>query len=337
MSSVLGFLQEKYDTTPLSYEFEVNLTSIDGYVPRNKKCFCFPYNMIMLTTNQGSSICFKPELFDVLAPDNNSIHVNYHYILSASPKIYAYMGNYNNQTYYYREAITYTGFPQIACQCDTFKNWYALNKNSITTSYITKTLDLSMGMMSLLGGASKMGEAFNDYQNFDASTANMDLAETKDYINNLNKTYYQGKSKATSGAHGVFGSASSIAKQHAMIEDMKAKPSTIVGAPEGNELVFSGAIGIYISQETCRAEYIEAIDDFFTRFGYQVNTTKAITITNRENFDYVQTTDCNITGDIPQEDIEELEAIFDRGVTIWHNENTYGDWNVSNRGWGDIS
>jgi hypothetical protein len=101
--------------------------------------------------------------------------------------------------------------------------------------------------------------------------------------------------------------------------------------------MYSAGAGIYYKYVTAKAEYMEMIDDYFTRFGYQVNTTKAITITNRENFDYVQTTDCNLTGDIPQEDIEELEAIFNSGLTRWHNENTYGDWNVSNRGWGDIT
>ena len=318
--AICGYLMPIYDETPIEYTFSVNLTSIDGYTPRNKKCFCYPYNQIKLTVNNGTEIVYKPELFSDLTPNaqtpNYNITVLYNFIYSLNPKICGYVKNYDGLERYQREMAIFADFPQLSYKYDTYQNWLALNKNSLTMSFINKGIGLAteVGTALASGGALSVG-----------SMASGSLS-TGDVV---------------SGATGILGSIQGIASQIAQIEDKKKQPNKTVGLPQGNEMLFSGSVGIYISQETCKAEYIHIIDDYFTRFGYQINETFEPEFTNRRSFDYLQTTGINITGkkesqqsiirhNIPDEDILELNAMFDKGITIWHNETTYGDYNVDN-------
>lgn len=319
-----GYLLPVYDETPIEYEFTVNLTTIDGYTPRNKKCFNYPYNQIKITVNNGTEVIYRPELFSDLTPQaqtpNYKIKVLYNFIYSLNPKICAYVRNYDGLERYQREMVLFADFPIIPYKYNTYDNWLAINKNSLTMSFINKGIGLAteVGTALASGGALSVG-----------SMASGSLS-TGDVI---------------SGATGVLGSIQGIASQIAQIEDKKKQPNKVVGLPQGNEMLFSGSVGIYVSQETCKLEYIHMIDDYFTRFGYQINETFEPRFDNRVSFDYIQTTDINITGkrkqptsqedfsryNIPNEDILELNAMFDNGLTIWHNETTYGDYNVDNR------
>src|SRR5699024_3355394 len=49
-----------------------------------------------------------------------------------------------------------------------------------------------------------------------------------------------------------------------------------------------------------KKEYLEAIDEFFSMYGYKVNLVKKPNITGRQNWNYVKTIGCNLTGNIPQ-------------------------------------
>ena len=81
---------------------------------------------------------------------------------------------------------------------------------------------------------------------------------------------------------------------------------------------------------TLKPEYAKIIDDFFSAYGYRVNEYKIPNITGRTNWNYVKTSSCNIVGDIPQKDLQELKGIFDKGVTLWHNPSTFLDYSQSN-------
>lgn len=79
-----------------------------------------------------------------------------------------------------------------------------------------------------------------------------------------------------------------------------------------------------------RAEVARSIDDFFTMFGYKVNRVKVPNITGRRNWNFVKTNGCYIEADIPQDDLAEIKAMFDKGITLWHNPATFADYSQNN-------
>ena len=90
----------------------------------------------------------------------------------------------------------------------------------------------------------------------------------------------------------------------------------------------SGAFTLY--NMTIKREYAKIIDKYFTMYGYKVNDLKLPNITGRTNWNYVKTIGCNIIGDIPQKDLEKIKEIFNNGVTLWHNPNTFLDYSQTN-------
>ena len=79
-----------------------------------------------------------------------------------------------------------------------------------------------------------------------------------------------------------------------------------------------------------KSEYAKMIDDFFTMYGYKVNSVKIPNITGRSNWNYVKTIDSIIIGNVPQNDLQEIKNMFDDGVTLWHNTSTFLDYSQSN-------
>lgn len=79
-----------------------------------------------------------------------------------------------------------------------------------------------------------------------------------------------------------------------------------------------------------KTEYLKAIDNYFSMFGYKVNIVKTPNITGRQNWNYVKTINCNFDGNIPQTDLNIIRAMFNNGTTLWHNANTMYNYNNSN-------
>lgn len=101
------------------------------------------------------------------------------------------------------------------------------------------------------------------------------------------------------------------------------------GGNEGN-LNFAEKLGFTYYKMSIKREYAIIIDQFFDLYGYQVNEVKLPNITGRQNWNYVKSIDCNIIGDIPQEDLNEIKTLFNRGITLWHNPSTFLDYSQSN-------
>lgn len=88
-----------------------------------------------------------------------------------------------------------------------------------------------------------------------------------------------------------------------------------------------------------KTEYMQIIDNFFSRFGYKINLTKMANLTGRQNYNYVEigqdetlayTNTQKNTGSIPSNALETINNCFRSGVTIWHNHENLGNFNVDN-------
>ena len=79
-----------------------------------------------------------------------------------------------------------------------------------------------------------------------------------------------------------------------------------------------------------RPEMARIIDNYFSMFGYRVNQVKVPNITGRRNWNYVKTIGCYIDADIPQDDLNEIKLMFDKGITLWHNPATFADYSQNN-------
>ena len=79
-----------------------------------------------------------------------------------------------------------------------------------------------------------------------------------------------------------------------------------------------------------KAKQAEILDEYFDQFGYKCNRVKIPNINGRRNWNFVKTIGCYIEANIPQDDLQEIKAMFDKGITFWHNPATFADYTQSN-------
>jgi hypothetical protein len=79
-----------------------------------------------------------------------------------------------------------------------------------------------------------------------------------------------------------------------------------------------------------KQEFAKRIDDYFEMFGYKIDRVKTPNLASRTYWNYIQTIGINITGNIPDEDMRELKAIYDSGITLWHSTAHFIDYSMNN-------
>lgn len=116
-------------------------------------------------------------------------------------------------------------------------------------------------------------------------------------------------------------------------------PSLQKGQNEGDINYSSNSNKFIAYHMRVKTEYLKIIDNFFSRFGYKINLTKMANLTGRQNFNYVEigqdetlayTNTQKNTGSIPSNALETINNCFRSGVTIWHNHENLGNFNVDN-------
>lgn len=138
---------------------------------------------------------------------------------------------------------------------------------------------------------------------------------------------------ATTGNVGaVVSPAMSLAGELASMEDIKNKPDSFVGNISNNPLLYDNRGGIQFFEMCVKYEYAKMIDEYFTAYGYCINEVKnpSNSMKTRPNWNYIETREINIAGDLPDDDLNALKAMFNSGVTLWHNPATFGDYSQNN-------
>ena len=128
-------------------------------------------------------------------------------------------------------------------------------------------------------------------------------------------------------ASGITGIASTVGTiyQHSRI------PNQVFGSVNSGDVVFAHSKATFSAYTRCiKAEYAAIVDQFFDMFGYKINRVKVPNIRSRTNWNYLKTIDCNIDGDIPQEDLETIKKACNKGITFWHNPANIYNYLLSN-------
>lgn len=119
---------------------------------------------------------------------------------------------------------------------------------------------------------------------------------------------------------------------NAQMKDIGNVPPSI--SKMGGNIAFdygNGHDGYHIMFKQIKPEYQKKLSDFWHAYGYKVNELKLPNFHTRLSWNYVQTLNCRILADLNNEDLAELKAIFDNGITLWHTDDI-GNYDLLNGG-----
>lgn len=298
---------EKYTGEPINYvgvnkdsasmlEWNVEKpSSIDGYVPNNNKCFTYPYCFANITNNNGSSLFGQFELSD----NKSTVNFRYYFPCIEGNTSFGYLANYDGVLKNFDKSIQGQTNIELPYVTNTFSAYMSANQNSMANQRDTLERNEAMGIvkgsMSLASGIA-MGNVGG------AVGGAMSLVDTA--MNTYNQR------QAIDSA----------------LKDQESKANVSHGAYTGIGSIVSGQLGFKGQLITVTAENIKMIDDYFTMFGYKVNTIKKPQFNSRPYWNYIKTSGVNLVGNVPQDALNVIKQIFDSGVTMWHSLNYMYDY-----------
>lgn len=292
-------------------------TTLDGYTPRNNRLYCYPYNYIKLSNHAGADTVLKWEEFYT-----NDHHAEFYVHAVPNQGIDSriipkyYKMNSTNIHAFYDYGLTGGKLPCVSWKSDYYLNWQATNGINIAsngTKYVQETMNSNLFGNPVIQPSEGASNATQD---------------TMSLFGRFAKATESGLAGVSAAGQAFKAFASNLAGAGYRAS---LTPDTVQGTQNIGDLSFAERMNTFSVQKmSIRANMAALIDQHFDMFGYKCLKIKTPNINGRTNWNYVKTINCNITGDIPQVDMQELKAIFNNGVTIWHNPNTYLDYSQSN-------
>lgn len=348
-----------YGTGPFT-AFDSTRGQVKSYAAKNKKLLTYPYNFMVFESPDGSTIELKYENFNDI-----SEHIRFCGHLSVFPIVETYMGpmwyeltslqptvemgplsDYTNPKY----SLHSQCYPLVGTGSDAFSAWWAQNRYNYPI------------MDAYKQGINAAAKAYNRYDNgsvagkLDGAIAAI-KAGFEGYtqgINNSNNSFagalaggkalrsllpfntkWGKNSNGNTQLGGLADIATQIGQANAEIEGHKAMPSTCTTKASNAGIVHALEYDSYkVYYTRIRPEFAEIIDNYFTCFGYATHRVKVPNTACRRWWNYVKTVGCTLSPatdtSVPADAEEQIQAIFDHGVTIWHDPTHMYDYTLNN-------
>ena len=276
-------------------------TNLDGYYPKNRKMFNFPYCYLTLDSHDGNVQQFNfedfeyPSLYDD-SPSNRQIEIDYTGILTPGCSIKYIPMKYKKGTgYLYSFSAMKT--PMCSWVSDPYINW--LTQQAINTPFGTIDRKTGAGIASTLGVLAGAGLMATGHE-------------------------YAGFKLLAGGFAGAFSNMQS--DYQAQLQPNQAK-----GNVNSGDINFSlDLLNPEANVMSIKYDRAKSIDDFLSMYGYKVNRIGVPHLHVRTYYDYCKTNEANIEGNVPEEDLEQIRKMFNNGIRFWHDTSKYLDFSVNN-------
>lgn len=303
----------------------------NGYKPRNKKLFSYPYNQLWVSNNQGTVNEYRYEDFKL--DKDGFFHMEVAASGISSPECVLYPLDYRGVAKYYDHALVLTGYPTVPWIGDTYKAYMAMNRNQIENAIFTQGANGLMNTVSaFLGGAMTVNNAADMLQ-----AAKADASNAGQTVSKTTKTGL--RQQAMGGIFSAIGTAgtsvvdfmTSVWQVEAKLQDVSNIPPNVGGLSGAGSVTSALSRFDYSTYYMCvKPEYAEIVDKFFDMFGYNTCTVKVPNTHSRPHWNYVKTIGCEIQGFLPQEAANIIKAVYDKGVTFWKNGDEVGNYTLDN-------
>lgn len=283
-------------------EYLINYSTLDDdYIPKNNKLFCWPYHFFTITTLDGQSYDYKYE--DIIesdpVPGTSTMKFKFKFAFGTDPTYMMYPSYYMKCKNNYDYGIKLSGFPKCNWNFGVWENYYAQQDANITLSIIASTLGAGSA------GAGTAAQGLTSKSGAGVSTA----------VGML-----QAGIGAVQAGLSTFGGLSVVKSQ----PDQSKGASNVGGVNYNME-----TMDFWIIHKRLHWGYVVKIDDYFTKFGYRVNSTGVPNLHTRKYWNYLKLDQPSVTGNMPVGDMRMIKQILSNGITFWHTTDV-GNYDLNN-------
>ena len=268
--------------------------SLNGYIPVNRKLYCFPYNYLLISNNEGVNATFNYEDFV-----NNTPTFDVYGALCPGCSIKLYPNNYKLYADTgvggagYNDGIVGAKYPICSFSNDTYVNW--LTQQSVNTTMkavgaVAQVAQMAFGQ-ELGGTDSQYAGLFSQQAQYLSeryqrglvpiqANGNINAGDVTYAIDNKYFTYYQ----------------MSIRREYAVILDK-----------------YFNRFGYQVNEVKLPNQTGRPYWNFVQIGGY-------------ENIGY----STSATRSVPADSMEIINSIYRNGVTIWHDHTNLGNYSLDN-------
>lgn len=281
---------------PKTTSMQISGNAFEGYKPKNKKLYSYPWLYCLADNNQGNTHIYR---YEYSYNQDKSIEFDSYGTIATLPQVLTAPKNYktreNLKHGLMNEALINSSFPMCSFSSDTYRAWLAQNKSSIALSQVQTAVNSTIGL-----GASIAGLAGGSLQGG---------------INGANKT-----TSAFWDALGMLANQTDRSRNAGVTHGKALSENVMTGIKE---------CGVDFYEMSCKRQFAEMADSFFEQFGYPINKITMPNLRSRSRWNYVKTSHCGFTGNIDLDQLKKLRNIFDNGVTLWHTDDI-GNYGLSN-------
>lgn len=263
---------------------------IDGYTPKNKKLFCYPYNFVTIINNTGTEFVGKYE--DTKDPD-----FQWEIMGSPLPGEAPILMTFVPGTSKYQPSYGLSGLPWPICPLvtDSYQAWIAQNRGSLEiANQAIKTEAIFQGV----GGVASLAGSIISGNVSGVAGATENLAST------------------------LLSTDLKVQQLEAKKEAARIMPDSAKSVGVNDVIYESGNWGFTGMNTMITAEFARIIDDYFTMFGYTINRLMTPNLLARPRYTYIKTVGNTFkatygTNGLPEWIRKQATDILNNGVRFW--------------------
>lgn len=265
-------------------------TVLDGYLPRNAKCYTYPFTYYHVDNGGGQGLTCRYEFFDSLTPKfRTSGNSTFPVEITLFPIDYKNVptATTTDPMEYRPEKLSIKGYPECSFSIDAYTAWSAQNSVPI----------LMKGAANVFQGA---------------------LAGAEGGLAGAGLGALGGVAQTAMGAFADWYSAS--------IASDITKGSFATGSNDvaNHRTCFKGGC------VTQPSTVMKTIDQFFDAFGYTKREWGTVSRRNRTRWTYIKTIGANVDGSVPADDAKYIADCYDRGIRFWADTTNPCDYSTAN-------
>lgn len=319
-----------------------------GYTPKNKKLYTYPYSFLQVLGNDGGNAIFRWEYFSTFGSGQFRVLVS----PSISSQMMITPTNYKGKSGYNpAERMIIENVMLCSWNGDTFKANLAqtIGKYAVPAEVAIVTgaalLDkvLPNNLKSLVSGNQTQGDS-RTWVPFGGTLQQKQIVGVMDPNSSLatasigSKFAQQNQSLTEQAAGFTQNILETIQKTLAAVHSPESMARQAQNPGSSTDILYmlQEKAPYFITMGISRY-YAEIIDNYFTLYGYALNRSDVPWRKARERFTYLKTAGCIVEGSFPANMAQAIENVYNNGTRFWYLDGTgrntwqyVGDYSYSN-------